>query len=314
MKKFILTVLFIIAFLNSTLVAQTISAPSDLEAEPEQNSYIKVKWDDNSNNEQGFNIERSLVNDTAGIYWETFGSRPQNFRLFFDYWVSNQVTYYYRVYAFSGNERSAYSNIAYTTAQIDTANIPRAPSNLRVINTTPVSITIMWNDNSDNESGFIIARRRQDELLFRYIDTVLFDVLTYQEVGLTPDNVYFYKVCAYNTFGLSDFTNTVSARAEKNTGIINLNLEIPESYFLANNYPNPFNPVTNIKFGIQSSSFVRLIVYNSLGIEVEKLVNENLSAGIYLVKWDASNFSSGMYFYKLESGLINETKKMFLIK
>ncbi len=85
--------------------------------------------------------------------------------------------------------------------------IPRAPSDLIVTDTTPVSITIQWQDNSDNESGFIIARRIENELLFQYIDTVGCDVLTYQEMGLTPDdNLYFIKYVHIMIYGLSDFT------------------------------------------------------------------------------------------------------------
>lgn len=312
MKKLILTFLFF-AFTLTALKAQTINAPSNLEAEPENFSYIKVKWDDNSNNEQGFNIERSYTNDTNMI-WETIGSVTANEEEFLDYWVTNNVIYYYRVYAFSGSVRSPYSNIAYCTASVDTNTHPRAPSNLKVTNTTPVSITIGWNDNSENELGFIIARRVQGELLFQYIDTVEADVLTYQEMGLTPDNVYFYKVCAYNVYGLSDFTNTVSARAEKGTGVISNISELPSGYFLGNNYPNPFNPSTTIKFGISARSFVKLNVYNSLGLEVGNLVNQSLNPGTYDVKWNAVNLASGIYYYKFETGNFTETRKMILTK
>ena len=71
-----------------------------------------------------------MYNDTT-IAWETIGSVRSKFsRIFLDYWVTNNVTYYYRVYAYAGNERSEYSNIAFTTAIIDTNVIPAAPSNL----------------------------------------------------------------------------------------------------------------------------------------------------------------------------------------
>lgn len=293
--------------------SQTINAPTDLNAEPEDLSYIKLRWDDNSNNEEGFIIERSLKNDTTAV-WEALASVNQNVRQFFDYWVTNQVTYYYRVYAYSGNVNSAYSNVAFTTAIIDTINIPKAPSNLIVLNTTPNSITIGWNDNSTNEQGFIIARRRSDELLFRYVDTVSADILTYQEVGLTPDNLYFYKICAFNSFGLSDFTNTVSALTVKSTGIFAQELAVADKYKLYYNYPNPFNPETKIKFSIPENTYVTLKVFNSAGMEVETLVNGNFSIGTYSYKWNASKYSSGVYFYALEAENFREVKKMILLK
>lgn len=313
MLKIILQTILIAIVFYSSLRAQTIIAPSDLEAEPEEFSYIKVKWDDNSLNEEGFYIERSYSPDTTSG-WEAIGSVGQNSRQFFDYWVSNNVTYYYRVYAYAGAERSDYSNIAFTTAIIDTSIIPIAPSNLIITDTTSTSITINWEDNSDIESGFIIARRKQDEVVFKYIDTVGTDILTYQEVGLTPDNLYFYKVCAYNDFGLSDFTNTVSTYTQNSTSIVNQTNLISESFYLGNNYPNPFNPSTNINFGITKSSFVKLKVYNSIGREVDVLLSRRLQPGSYNVIWNAENYTGGVYFYRLETENYSETKKMILIK
>jgi hypothetical protein len=88
----------------------------------------------------------------------------------------------------------------------------------------------------------------------------------------------------------------------------------PYKYQLSQNYPNPFNPETNIRYEIPKNGFVKLIVYNILGREVETLVNENQSAGAYEVSFDGSNLSSGPYFYKLQAGDFSETKKMLLIK
>ncbi len=97
-------------------------------------------------------------------------------------------------------------------------------------------------------------------------------------------------------------------------GIQQINNEIQDNFSLLQNYPNPFNPTTNIHFAIPRSSFVKLIVYDMLGREVETLVNENLSAGTYNADWNAANYSSGVYFYKLETENFTETKKMLLIK
>ncbi|MBK8549814.1 MAG: T9SS type A sorting domain-containing protein [Ignavibacteria bacterium] len=313
MIKIILQFLVLTAIFSGIAGAQVINAPSNLEAEPEEFSYIKVKWDDNSNNEQGFYIERSYTGDTS-VAWETIGSAGQNADRFLDYWVTNNVRYYYRVYAYAGNLRSDYSNIADTIAIIDTANIPLAPSNLILTDSTPTSITIEWQDNSDNELGFIIARREEGQMLFQYIDTVGLDILTYQEVGLTPDNVYYYKVCSYNTFGLSDFTNTVAGRTAKSTNIVSQNVKIPEGYFLGDNFPNPFNPSTNIKFSITEKSFVKLVIYNSSGKEVDRLLNQSLLAGTYQLKWNAENQTSGVYFYRIETENFSAIKKMILIK
>jgi hypothetical protein len=89
---------------------------------------------------------------------------------------------------------------------------------------------------------------------------------------------------------------------------------IPDKYYLYQNFPNPFNPVTNIKFDISNSSFVTLKVYNVLGKTVATLLNENKSAGSYEIYFDATTLTSGVYFYKLETESFAETKRMVVLK
>lgn len=90
--------------------------------------------------------------------------------------------------------------------------------------------------------------------------------------------------------------------------------EIPSEFELSQNYPNPFNPVTNINFSISQNGFVRLTVYDMLGREIIKLVNETLNAGKYNYSFDASSLNSGTYLYKLEAGDVTISKKMILVK
>jgi len=87
-----------------------------------------------------------------------------------------------------------------------------------------------------------------------------------------------------------------------------------DKFELMQNFPNPFNPSTNIKFRISDHGFVTLKVFNILGDEVASLVNEEKSAGAYNINFDATGLSSGLYLYKLQSGSFVETKKMILIK
>jgi hypothetical protein len=89
---------------------------------------------------------------------------------------------------------------------------------------------------------------------------------------------------------------------------------IPGTYSLSQNYPNPFNPVTQIKYDIPKQGFVSLTVYDVLGREVSKLVNEVKTPGSYKVDFDGTNFASGIYFFKLQSENFVDTKKMILIK
>jgi photosystem II stability/assembly factor-like uncharacterized protein len=101
-------------------------------------------------------------------------------------------------------------------------------------------------------------------------------------------------------------------------GINQISAEIPNAFSLYQNYPNPFNPSTKIKFDVPplagSNENIKLTVYDILGNEVSVLVNNNLTAGTYEVRFDASGFPSGVYFYKLNSGSSSVSRKMVLVK
>lgn len=89
---------------------------------------------------------------------------------------------------------------------------------------------------------------------------------------------------------------------------------IPLSYKLNQNFPNPFNPGTKITYQVPKSSQVKLSVYDVLGNEVAVLVNQVQQPDVYRVVWNALNFPSGVYFYKLQAGDFTQTRKMTLIK
>ncbi len=89
---------------------------------------------------------------------------------------------------------------------------------------------------------------------------------------------------------------------------------LPDSFRLFDNYPNPFNPETNIQYQLPSPCYVSLKVYDLLGREIEILIDSYQSAGKYLTNFNGSKLSSGTYFYKLKAGNYAETKKMILIK
>lgn len=92
------------------------------------------------------------------------------------------------------------------------------------------------------------------------------------------------------------------------------NSTTPASFKLYNNYPNPFNPSTTIKYSIPEASYTKLMVYNAVGSVVASLVNETKPAGNYEVEFSASDLASGIYYYILSAGNFTQTKKMLLLK
>ncbi len=98
------------------------------------------------------------------------------------------------------------------------------------------------------------------------------------------------------------------------TGITPVSNEVPNAFNLEQNFPNPFNPVTNIKFAVAKNGLVTLKVYDISGREVAQLVNMELNAGTYNFDFNASHLSSGIYFYRLTTNNYTDTKKMVLVK
>jgi hypothetical protein len=122
---------------------------------------------------------------------------------------------------------------------------------------------------------------------------------------------------------LGDITDYITPLYHQNVSgvplpVIQNSPELPEYFDISQNYPNPFNPVTNIDFQLPSDSKVTVRIYDILGKEILSLVDDNLKAGYYNQKFDASNISSGTYFYRITAEGIGQkyvmTKKMIIVK
>lgn len=98
------------------------------------------------------------------------------------------------------------------------------------------------------------------------------------------------------------------------TGVSPISSNVPDEFKLFNNYPNPFNPNTKIKFNIKDLRLVTLKVYDITGKLVSTLVNQKLQAGEYNVDFDGGELSSGIYIYRLVAGDFVQSEKMILIK
>ena len=98
------------------------------------------------------------------------------------------------------------------------------------------------------------------------------------------------------------------------SGIDDEQAEVPTSFKLEQNFPNPFNPSTTVKYSIPNHSKVIIKVYDILGNEIATLLSEEKPVGTYEVNWNAASLPSGVYFYQMQAGSLLETKKMILMK
>ncbi len=182
---------------------------------------------------------------------------------------------------------------------------------------------------SDKSDNIYVTGRSDSNFLFTKFATVKYDssgmlkwIVKYP-VGLeflsyyakfikldTSGNIYIIG----NADGYNTGMDLVIVKYSNNTGIKKIIGEIPDKYILFQNYPNPFNPTTTIKYALPKNEFVKLVIFDILGREIQTLINEKQSPGTYEITFNASQYPSGVYFYKLTTEGFSETKKMILLK
>lgn len=179
-------------------------APSGLFATATATDTIQLSWGDNSADENGFTIERSL----DGVAFAPLASVGANATAHSDTGLNSNTTYYYRVFAFNTGGNSAASNVASATTL--TPQPPASPTGLTAIGASDATIDLQWTPGSTNETGFAIERADAGVGNWAQIATVAAGATTHTDGGLAVQTSYDYRVSAFNGVGSSAPSNVAT--------------------------------------------------------------------------------------------------------
>jgi hypothetical protein len=219
-----------------------------------------------------------------------------------------QKSYYWRVIAGSqAAESPASPTRTFTTGWL----LP--PTLLYPLNKTniPRLTTFQWASN-----GATLYHLKVIDYVTRLtmLDTTAVDTSVTSTVVFSASTLHQWYVLAVNPYGESDW----SAEARFRTGTVltvsSGEEEVPDRFGLEQNFPNPFNPTTVVRYQVPVAIRVKLSVYDLLGREVAVLVNEQKAAGRYEVRFGATGLASGVYLCTLTAGDYRETRKLVLMK
>ncbi len=174
-----------------------------------------------------------------------------------------------------------------------------------------LDLTFGYSDSALNENGI-----QEDNLALSYYDSIDYRGNIWHSVPVTVDkenNTIKVTTTHLSLWAITSSTETLV------TNVVNSKLNLVENFILYENYPNPFNPSTTIRFETNFPSEVRLKIYNSGGKLVRTLINGTIRRGEHNIVWDGRNdrnspVNSGVYFYRIQTGRHSDTKKMVFIK
>jgi hypothetical protein len=192
---------------------------------------------------------------------------------------------------------------------------PNPPANLSAAAENG-AILLTWNEPTNEEPALYSIYR--SEISGNYGDAVATTTsLEFRDETVDRSQTVYYRITA------SDYAGNKSGPSNEEivlaTSVAGEEIALPTEYKLCQNFPNPFNPKTSIKYQLPEANFVKLVILNSLGQKVRTLINGSIAAGYHNIDWDGRDsfgnpVSNGIYLYHFEAGRFVETRKMVFMK
>lgn len=193
--------------------------------------------------------------------------------------------------------------VKYNAALLNFTGISNAPANISFTsNASTGVISLGWFDATGNTPVSIDSAKLVD--------------LNFSSTSTGSSNIEFLggESEISNSLGQIIVVEYINGSVQLVTDVAEQGNQLPTEYQLSQNFPNPFNPSTMIKYSIPKEGMVTLKVFDMLGKEVATLVNKYQTPGNYSVNFNASNLPSGVYIYKIESNNFSAVKKLMLLK
>jgi uncharacterized lipoprotein YddW (UPF0748 family) len=224
--------------------------------------------------------------------------------------LTGQQKYFWRVRAVNAAGTGSFSESRTFVTGFPSTPVLAQPANYFASAT--VNGTVQWMKNTSAVS-YRVQLSVGADFSTTVVDTQQVADTTLAYANLAPSKIYFWRVAGTNPTGVGNwsdvwrFRTLAPSAVERTPGM-------PETYALDQNFPNPFNPETNIRFSVSSPARVTLTVYDVLGRSMATLIDREMQAGVYTAIWNGTYCPSGIYFYRLTAGNFTDVKKMLLQK
>jgi large repetitive protein len=223
--------------------------------------------------------------------------------------MQHERTYFWRVRSVNAGGVSGWSEPSHFTTIIQAPPAPELVAPDHYMFDVPTSAALAWN-STPRARTYDVQVSREPDFSALEIDSAGVEILYLDYSGLEGNRNYWWRVRAANEGGRSQWSEAWTFTTARPSFRSNL----PSEVMLLQNHPNPFNPATQIRYGLPETTEVRLEVYNTLGQLVAVLVSGQQPAGYHTATFDASGLSNGIYVYRLFVGNQVITRKMTLVK